>query len=257
MENKWDSEKYLKFEKERTQPAIDLVRRVEGRTVSSALDVGCGPGNSSAVIKSVFPEAEILGIDFSADMIERAKKDYTDIIFEQWDADEFSEKTGKKFDLIFSNACLQWLPDQFKTIKNLYKLLNENGIMAIQIPCNFDEPIHHLIHKVVTSEKWEGVFQHQRNYVMGTVEEYFDVLSALSDEFDIWTTTYHHVLPSHEAIWTWYEGTGLRPYLSQIDDSMKEDFKKDIMEEIRINYPLQKNGKVIFDFPRLFFIVEK
>ena len=257
MENTWDSEKYLKFEKERTQPAIDLVRRVEGRTVSSALDVGCGPGNSSAVIKSVFPEAEILGIDFSADMIERAKKDYTDIIFEQWDADEFSEKTGKKFDLIFSNACLQWLPDQFKTIKNLYKLLNENGIMAIQIPCNFDEPIHHLIHKVVTSEKWEGVFQHQRNYVMGTVEEYFDVLSALSDEFDIWTTTYHHVLPSHEAIWTWYEGTGLRPYLSQIDDSMRIEFKKDIMEEIRLNYPLQKNGKVIFNFPRLFFVIVK
>lgn len=257
MENKWDSETYLKFEKERTQPAIDLVRRVEGRTVSSALDVGCGPGNSSAVIKSVFPEAEILGIDFSADMIERAKKDYTDIIFEQWDADEFSEKTGKKFDLIFSNACLQWLPDQFKTIKNLYKLLNENGIMAIQIPCNFDEPIHHLIHKVVTSEKWKNVFKQQRNYVMGTVEEYFDVLSALSDEFDIWTTTYHHVLPSHEALWSWYEGTGLRPYLSQIDDSMKEEFKKDIMEEIRKNYPPQKNDKVIFDFPRLFFVIVK
>ena len=128
MENTWDSEKYLKFEKERTQPAIDLVRRVEGRTVSSALDVGCGPGNSSAVIKSVFPEAEILGIDFSADMIERAKKDYTDITFEQWDADEFAEKVGKKFDLIFSNACLQWLPDQFKTIQNLYKLLNDDKI---------------------------------------------------------------------------------------------------------------------------------
>ena len=257
MENTWDSEKYLKFEKERTQPAIDLVRRVEGRKVSSALDVGCGPGNSSAVIKSVFPEAEILGIDFSADMIERAKKDYTDITFEQWDADVFTEKSGKKFDLIFSNACLQWLPDQFKTIKNLYKLLNENGIMAIQIPCNFDEPIHHLIHKVITSEKWKNVFKQQRNYVMSSVEEYFDVLSDLSDEFDIWTTTYHHVLPSHEAIWTWYEGTGLRPYLSQIDDSRKDEFKKDIMEEIRKNYPLQKNGKVIFDFPRLFFVIEK
>ena len=257
MENKWDSETYLKFEKERTQPAIDLVRRVEGRNVSSVLDVGCGPGNSSAVIKSVFPEAEILGIDFSADMIERAKKDYPDITFEQWDADEFTEKTGKKFDLIFSNACLQWLPDQFKTIKNLYKLLNDNGIMAIQIPCNFDEPIHHLIHKVVTGEKWKTVFKQQRNYVMGTVEDYFNVISALSDEYDIWTTTYHHVLPSHEALWAWYEGTGLRPYLSQIDDSMRDEFKKDFMEEIKKNYPLQKNGKVIFDFPRLFFTIEK
>ena len=257
MENTWDSETYLKFEKERTQPAIDLVRRVEGRTVSSALDVGCGPGNSSAVIKSGFPKAEIVGIDFSADMVKRAKKDYTDITFEQWDADDFTEKTGKKFDLIFSNACLQWLPDQFKTIKNLYKLLNENGVMAIQIPCNFDEPIHHLIHKVVTSEKWKTFLKHQRNYVMRSVEEYFNVISSLSDEFDIWTTTYHHVLPSHEALWAWYEGTGLRPYLSQIDESMRDEFKKDIMEEIKKNYPLQKNGKVIFDFPRLFFVIEK
>ena len=71
MENKWDSEKYLKFEKERTQPAIDLVRRVEGRNVSSVLDVGCGPGNSSIVIKNIFPNADILGIDFSAEMIEK------------------------------------------------------------------------------------------------------------------------------------------------------------------------------------------
>ena len=257
MENKWDSEKYLKFEKERTQPAIDLVRRVEGRMVSLALDVGCGPGNSSAVIKSVFPNADILGIDFSSDMIERAKKDYTDIRFEQWDADVFAEETSRKFDLIFSNACLQWLLNQFETITNLYKLLNDGGIMAIQIPCNFDEPIHQLIHKVVTSEKWRTVMKSQRRYVMGTVEEYYNVLSALSDEFDIWTTTYHHVLPSYEAIWSWYEGTGLRPYLSQIDEFMKDEFKKDIMEEIKKSYPLQKNGKLIFDFPRLFFVIEK
>ena len=129
--------------------------------------------------------------------------------------------------------------------------------MAIQIPCNFDEPIHHLINKVVTSDKWKAVIKQQRDYEMGTIEDYFDVISGLSEKFDIWTTTYHHVLPSHEAIWTWYEGTGLRPYLSQIDDSMKEEFKKDIMEEIRVNYPLQKNNKVIFNFPRLFFVVEK
>ena len=109
MEDKWDSEKYLKFEKERTQPAIDLVRRVEGRNVSSALDVGCGPGNSSAVIKNVFPNADVLGIDFSADMIERAKKDYVDITFEQWDVDVFTEENSQKFDLVFSNACLQAL----------------------------------------------------------------------------------------------------------------------------------------------------
>ena len=257
MVNKWDSEKYLKFEKERTQPAIDLARRVAGRNVVSALDVGCGPGNSSAVIKSIFPNADILGIDFSADMIERAKKDHGDIRFEQWDADVFTQESNQKFDLIFSNACLQWLPDQYKTITNLYNLLNEDGIMAVQIPCNFDEPIHHLINKVVTGEKWKTVIKQQRDYEMGTIEDYFDVLSGLTDKFDIWTTTYHHVLPSREAIWTWYEGTGLRPYLSQIDDSMKEEFKKDIMEEIGVNYPLQKNNKVIFHFPRLFFVVEK
>ena len=257
MVNKWDSEKYLKFEKERTQPAIDLVRRVEGRNVVTVLDVGCGPGNSSAVVKSIFPDADILGIDFSADMIERAKKDHADIRFEQWDADVFTQEANQKFDLIFSNACLQWLPNQYKTITNLYELLNEDGMMAVQIPCNFDEPIHHLINKVVTSDKWKKVIKQQRDYEMGRVEDYYDVLSGLSDKFDIWTTTYHHVLPSHEAIWTWYEGTGLRPYLSQIDESMKDEFKKDIMEEIRVNYPLQKNNKVIFDFPRLFFVVEK
>ncbi|MBP3378700.1 MAG: methyltransferase domain-containing protein [Clostridia bacterium] len=257
MENRWDSKKYLEFEKERTQPAIDLARRIEDRNISSALDVGCGPGNSSVVIKNIFPNADILGIDFSSDMIERARKDYPNISFEQWDADVFIENTSQKFDLIFSNACLQWLPNPLNTIKNLYKLLNDCGILAVQIPCNFDEPIHRLISKVVTGEKWKAVIKHQRNHTNSSVDEYYNVISDLSDYFDIWTITYHHIIPSYEALWSWYEGTGLRPYLSQIDDSMKDEFKKDIMEEIKNNYPLHKNGKIILNFPRLFFTVEK
>ena len=84
MEN-WNSEQYIKFQRERTQPAIDLAARIDFDTPKQIIDIGCGPGNSSAVVKSRFPEAEILGVDYSSDMLERAQKDYPDISFRQID----------------------------------------------------------------------------------------------------------------------------------------------------------------------------
>ena len=73
----------------------------------------------------------------------------------------------------------------------------------------------------------------------------------------MWVTTYYHVLDSAETILNMYRGTWLKPYLEVLDDETKREFEADLLQEIEKNYPPQKDGKVIFKLPRLFFIAEK
>lgn len=253
----WNSTQYLKFSTERTLPAIDLAKRIHTTKPNFILDVGCGPGNSSKVLKDAFPNAQITGIDYSKDMINTAQTTYSDIHFEQWDANAFADTCKQSFDIIFSNACLQWIPDHLTTIKKLSKLLNPDGIMAVQIPCNFNEPIHLLMEETVSTKKWAKHIPARRIFHVYDLSTYYNCISSLSDNIEIWTTTYHHIMPSHEAILEWYEGTGLRPYLSQLDTYKQEEFKQDILHEIKQKYPFENDGKILFPFPRLFFTFRK
>ena len=61
----WDSEQYLRFKRERTQPARDLAMQLppDDGSVTRVLDIGCGPGNSTAVLRERYPPAKILGVD--------------------------------------------------------------------------------------------------------------------------------------------------------------------------------------------------
>ena len=66
----WNPDKYLMFKKQRTQPAIDLADRLCALEPATVADIGCGPGNSTAVLKRTFPNARIVGVDSSEAMIE-------------------------------------------------------------------------------------------------------------------------------------------------------------------------------------------
>ena len=249
----WNSEQYLRFERERTQPAVDLARRVPVEGVARVLDVGCGPGNSSAVLARRFPGAHILGIDSSPAMIESAKAAHPDIEFALCDAARELPTLPGGFDLVFSNACLQWVPDHKTLLRNLFGLLRPGGTLAVQIPMNQREPIHKIIGELVTSDAWKEAFPHPRIFYTLPQDWYFDQLAKLASSFTLWETTYYHVLPSHEAILDWYRGTGLRPYLAVLSDARKKDFEHDVLTRVTAQYPLQENAQIIFRFPRFFF----
>lgn len=250
----WNSTQYLKFERERTQPAIDLVNRIGIENPKKILDVGCGPGNSTAVLAKRFPGAFILGIDNSENMISAARKSYPALDFRLCDAGRDLSSLDHDFGIVFSNACIQWVPDHKKLIRELMGLLRKGGVLAVQVPMNFNEPIHRIIGEVSSSDKWKRFFPETRIYYTLTPGEYFDILSELTDNFTIWETVYYPVMKSYNDILEWYRGTGLRPYLNVLDDEMQADFENDIMERLRKSYPVQKNGEIIFRFPRFFFV---
>jgi trans-aconitate 2-methyltransferase len=250
----WNPELYLKFRNERTQPAVDLANRIPLDSPARVVDIGCGPGNSTIILKQRFSAAYILGVDNSNAMIETARRDFPELEFGYCDASTDLDKLDGNFDVVFSNACIQWLPDHPTLLRNMFRLLAPGGVLAVQTPMNYEEPIHKLITAVTGSSKWAQHFPNPRIFFNLTPSEYFDQLSELTGDFSLWMTTYYHRMDSHHDILTWYRSTGLKPYLDALPAELKPEFEQDILEEIRKGYPLQANGKVIFRFPRFFFL---
>lgn len=249
----WNSALYLKFKAQRTQPSIDLAAKIDIEDPLDIIDIGCGPGNSTKVLKNRFPNAHIIGADYSENMLETARKSVPECEFIKLDASgDLSELAGK-FDVVFSNACLQWVPEHKRLIPSLFSMLRKGGALAVQIPVNFDEPIHKIIGRISSSEKWCGKFTAPRIFHTLSEGEYFDILSGLTGDFEMWRTVYFHRMPGIDSIIEWYSSTGLKPYLEALSDSEAEEFLAEIRAELEKEYPAQKNGEIIFRFPRLFF----
>lgn len=253
----WDSKQYLMFNDERTQPAIDLAKRINIINPKRIIDIGCGPGNSTNILSKQFSNSYLLGVDNSANMIEAAKKLYPDIDFQLCDANSDLCNFSEKFDIVFSNACIQWIPNHKRLIPNMMNLLEKGGALAVQTPMNYEEPIHIIIREITKSPKWIDKFPNPRIFYNLSQSEYFDILSQTASDFTMWQTTYFHRMSSHQSIIEWYRGTGLRPYLNALSESDKAIFEKDVLDEMVKVYPIQKNGEIIFRFPRLFFIAIK
>ena len=252
----WNAELYSRFEKERTLPSYDLVRAVEGEP-KTVLDIGCGIGNSTQVVAEHFPKAHVVGADNSPDMLRHSREVHPELEFITLDAAHDLGKVQERYDLVFSNACLQWLPDHEQRIKEMLRLLNEGGTLAVQIPAQAKHPMHKLIYEVSHRELWADKITSYRQYNELTEAEYFDILHENASDFRLWEVTYFHRMPSHESILEWYKGTGLRPYLAQLSEEDRPKFEEEILEGIRELYPVQESGEIIFRFPRLFFTAKK
>lgn len=250
----WDPQQYLKFKKERTQPAWDLAARIE-IAASRALDVGCGPGNSTQVLQNFFPHTEITGVDSSAAMIETARREHPALRFQQCDISTDLDSLPKDYGLIFSNACLQWVPDHPSLLPKLLGHLCSGGALAVQVPVNFKEPIHQIIERTAGLPQWRERVPYRRHFYTLREEEYFDLLAGHAADFTLWETVYMHRLPSHQAIMDWYSSTGLKPYLeAAVDEEARQGFYEEVFRQVKEAYPTQANGEILFRFPRLFFI---
>ena len=137
--NDWNPELYLKFDKERIQPSIDLLARINYDNPKTIIDIGCGPGNSTQALINRWQNAKIIGIDNSPSMIEKAKKDYPN---QEWLVlDAGKDEIKNQYDIIFSNACIHWIPNHQLLIKKFSDILNDNGILAVELPTFWDMSI--------------------------------------------------------------------------------------------------------------------
>lgn len=250
----WDSTQYRRFEKERTQPAMDLCRRIEIGAPKTAIDLGCGPGNSSAVLAERWTSSEILGLDSSPAMLEAAAREHPRIRFEAGDIATWSPKAT--YDVVFSNAALQWVPDHGSLLPRLIQGVSEGGALAFQVPADPNATPHRLMRDLADSENWRAKFpQRPREWHVESTGFYYDALAPLARRLDLWTTEYVHIVENARAIVAWYRGTGLRPWLDVLSGpAEREHFLDDYEKLIASAYPAQHDGRFLFSFKRLFAI---
>ncbi len=253
----WSSAQYMIFGNQRTQPSIDLVSRIQGTAPARILDIGCGPGNSTRVLSERFPDAEILGVDSSEDMLANARESYPAQEFLLCNVPRDLNQISGAFDLIFSNACIHWIPEQEQLIRSVFAKLNPGGVFAVQIPFIQEAPFYRLLSVLTGGQKWGKKLSGIRNFYNLLPEEYYDILAGLSGAFEIWQTTYYHVVNSPAAIIGWYKGSGLRPYLDRLSPDERTAFEADLAAEMTAWYKPQKNGAYILKMPRLFFTLTK
>lgn len=250
----WDSRQYLRFARERTQPAIDLATRIALPAPGRVIDLGCGPGNSTAVLAQRWPAAEIEGLDSSEQMLTAARRDYPTI---RWQVGDIASwQTTGAYDLIYANASLQWVPNHSAIVPRLFTFVGPGGALAFQIPINQDAPPHQLMRQLGTSKRWKNKFlANPREWKVESAEFYYDHLAPHALNIDLWTTDYIHVLPDVAAIVEWYRGTGLRPWLDALlTDDDRRDFIAEYTAELSPAYPLRPDGRILFPFRRLFVV---
>lgn len=251
----WSAKQYSMFEQQRTRPVRDLVAAIPEGDVRTAVDLGCGPGNSTEVLADRFPQALVTGMDSSDDMLVDARKRLPALNFELADIGAWSPV--QKFDVILANASLQWLPDHATLYPHLVNQLTPGGTLAVQTPDNLDEPAHKLAREVAADGPWAAKIGSVKHNERHTASYYFELLSQHCSTVDVWRTTYHHPLAGSAAVVEWFKGSALRPFLAPLTESERNAFLDEYLARITKAYPALADGTVLLPFPRLFIIATR
>jgi len=254
MAEDWSARQYLKFEDERTRPPRDLLAQVPLKSALCVIDLGCGPGNSTELLLQRFPQAQVIGLDSSPDMLRQARERLPNCEFAHADLADWSPP--QRTDLLFGNAVFQWVPDHPAVLRRLLAALPAGGVLAVQMPDNTEEPALALMRDVAAKGPWAAPLAPARaaRDDLPTPAAYYDLLKPFCARLDIWHTVYNHVMAGPDAVVEWFRGSGLRPFLSPLDEEMRRGFLAEYAARIARAYPPRHDGRVLLRFPRLFIL---
>lgn len=249
----WNPNQYNKFSNERNRPAYELISRIPNNDFNSIIDLGCGTGSITKILQDQYHPDIITGLDSSDSMIEKAKTDYPNI---NWQLGDIAQFTGE-YDLIFSNAALQWLDNHDILLNKI--ISRTRKVLAIQMPNNFNYPSHVLLRETIyENEKfYKKLASIIRESPVHSKEAYFKILYKQVSYLDIWETTYLQQLSGNNAVLEWVRGTALVPIKDKLDSSEYEEFELCYNEKLLKAYPPLDNGTTLFPFSRLFIVAIK
>lgn len=255
----WNPTQYLRYESERQRPFLDLLARVSDRPASYVVDLGCGTGALTNVLAERWPGADVVGVDSSPEMLERARSSAgSRVHFVEQDIADW--KPDRPVDLLFSNAALHWLPDHDKLFPRLARWLASEGTLAVQMADRFwfGSPSQKAIDATVADSRWakdlSGIGL-SRDCVL-KIERYIELLRDAECEVDAWTTIYHHQLREVNAAFEWLKGSAIGVLLSALDEQRRKEFERDVSERLSVAFP-ERNGVTIFPMQRMFLVARK
>ncbi|HEY3638717.1 MAG TPA: methyltransferase domain-containing protein [Rhizomicrobium sp.] len=252
----WDPKTYLAFGGERTRAAAELVARIPAESPKRVADLGCGPGNSTALLAARWPDAEIDGIDNSAAMLATARE--SGVPARWFEADVAGWRPDRSYDVIYSNATFQWVSNHETLLPRLVSYLAPGGVFAFQVPRNFNMPSHTIARELAKDPRWSDKLARVRDW--WTVREpdaYYALLEPLTAKIDIWETNYLQALEGPDAVYRWVLGTGLRPFVDALEGEECEAFAAEYRARAANAYPQRESGVTLFPFLRLFCVAIK
>ena len=255
----WDPGQYLKFADHRVRPAIDLMGRVPLAAPRRIYDLGCGTGNVTRMLADRWRAADVIGIDHSPQMLEKARATPSRVRWQHGDlADWQPEETPS---LLFSNAVIHWLPDHRSLITRLWSLLPSGGCLAVQAPMSWDLPSHRLMRETLAGGGAGGAPLGSAELRRATESPglhdpsfYYDLVAADAAHLDVWTTEYLHALTGTDAVLEWVTATSLRPILAGLGDADRAAFLDRYRERLIRAYPTRPDGTTLYPFSRLFIV---
>jgi trans-aconitate 2-methyltransferase len=242
----WNPTQYERFRGERAQPFFDLLALVRPREKMSVIDLGCGTGELTRELHQRLSAAQTIGIDSSAKMLAGSRAFTADgMIFRQQDIVDFAsgaqaaDSGAARFDLIFSNAAIQWVDDHPGIFAKLTSQLNDEGQLAIQMPANDDHVTHEAARAVARSSPFHEVIKGwEREHRVAPPEEYATMLFRLGyREQHVRVQVYPHVLENREAVIEWVRGTLLTDYQRRVAPEMWERFLGAYRDELFRHVP--------------------
>ena len=240
----WNPDIYNKFKAERNAPLHDLLALIEIKANMQIVDLGCGTGELTSILADHFHGSEVLGIDSSAEMLAKsAPFSKGRLSFKLQDIESFIE-IGNQYDLIFSNAAIQWIDHHESLIKGIIPLVKENGQLAIQLPSNHDHFTHSSIRALAAESPYkEGMNGWSRPTYVLSIEEYARLLYENGmKNINVFEKVYPHVLKDADELADWTSGTTMIPYLEKLPDELKDEFTNEYRRRLREKF----NSKPVF-----------
>jgi trans-aconitate 2-methyltransferase len=248
----WDPKLYHKFEAERSAPFFDLLALVEIRPDLRVVDLGCGTGELTRHLADSLPNSDVTGLDSSAQMLEKATALSTPHLhFQQGDQ---AQLTGE-WDLIFSNAALQWSENHTELIPRLYEILLPGGQIAVQVPSNHNHISHQIYRETAGEEPLASILNGFQRYApVLSIDEYARLFFLCgAEEILVFEKVYAHILEDSDAVVEWISGTALVPYFERLGEH-KEEFLNALRARMRAALP---ERPVFYPFRRTLFSARK
>lgn len=252
----WDPDCYQRFEQERSAPFFDLLELIDGAP-PQVIDLGCGTGELTEQLANRWPQSVVLGLDSSPEMLERAQaRGHPRTSFQLGRIEDLSDP----FDLMFSNAALQWLPEHPKLITRLWQLLRPGGQLAVQVPSNHDHPSHRLLSETAGEPPFEqalggwtrhGIAPAGRQSPVLSIVEYGELLFGLgAKRITAFEKIYPVTLDDADGVLDWVSGTALVPYLERLPEELRSAFRDRYRARLWNEWT---RGPVFYAFKRTLF----
>jgi trans-aconitate 2-methyltransferase len=227
------------------------VQPVPGGTV---IDLGCGTGELTARLHERSQASATVGLDSSEAMLAKARRfSGNGLSFETGDIGHFDAK--RRFDIVFANASLHWVPDHPQLLRRLAAGLRPGGQLAVQVPANTDHPSHALATEVAQEAPFSEHVRDAPDVGASPVcapERYAELLHEIGfSAQNVRLQVYGHDLASTGEVVEWTKGTTLLWFENLLPAELFDEFVERYRQRLR--EVLGDQAPYFYTFKRVLF----